>query len=458
MSDGEEKKHAHSEPQHHAGREHAHPASEHHAKQEHHLGQHGETHSSTGHHSTHESHSSSQHPHHEKSQKTSSDVVNLVLVFAALAIMGIGLYFSLGANTAFEAKLNPLKEKAAEAEEAAKPVHLELITINSAQCAGACFDIAPFASLVLALEDSNEAIVTEKTLDSASPEAQALISAHKVSKLPVLIVKGETTKKAGVSSLLQNFSAKQDDNSFVFTSHQALNNDLQLGRVVGSVSIKVIKDAWCEKCWNIDQFVNGLSTSLKASSENLDPESDEAKALIEKYHIEKLPSMVMTGDLFVYPAVVQLWTQYGEASDDGAYVLTTPQPPYLDLASGEVVGLATLIRLVDASCTECYNVGAHDPILRQAFQISFKEDRNVDIYSEEGKELLAKYDLNGVPTILLSPDANHYPRLRTVWLGLQGAPAVGYISVDDWFVFTSVNLMGAYKNAKTGEVVKPQQQ
>jgi hypothetical protein len=55
-----------------------------------------------------------------------------------------------------------------------------------------------------------------------------------------------------------------------------------------------------------------------------------------------------------------------------------------------------------------------------------------DVSSEEGVALVAEYEIDKFPTVLLSPDANDYTGFSEVW------DQVGTISEDGWFVLREV--------------------
>ena len=68
--------------------------------------------------------------------------------------------------------------------------------------------------------------------------------------------------------------------------------------------------------------------------------SDEGVALLGKYGIKKVPTMILSGDMDSYPALTGIWSQVGTVKD-GVYVFQNVevlQLPFKDLATGQVVG------------------------------------------------------------------------------------------------------------------------
>jgi hypothetical protein len=78
------------------------------------------------------------------------------------------------------------------------------------------------------------------------------------------------------------------------------------------------------------------------------------------------------------------------------------------------------------------------------------DDRTVEVNSAEGKDLIKKYKITAVPTILLSGDLEEYENFQQVW------PQVGTVEADGMHVFREPGekIMGSYKDLKTGKLVE----
>lgn len=95
-----------------------------------------------------------------------------------------------------------------------------------------------------------------------------------------------------------------------------------------------------------------------------------------------------------------------------------------------------LIKLVDEACDLCYDVGLHNQILAR-FGVEIVEEETIDMNSKEGKELVEKYKITAIPTIILSPEANQSEALMRIW------PQVGSIESDGYLVFRELGLLRA---------------
>ena len=75
------------------------------------------------------------------------------------------------------------------------------------------------------------------------------------------------------------------------------------------------------------------------SEKTVDIASDEGKALIKKYSIKSVPTIILSKDADAYPALKQIWQQVGSVEEDGNYVFreVTQMGSYKDLTTGDVV-------------------------------------------------------------------------------------------------------------------------
>lgn len=113
-------------------------------------------------------------------------------------------------------------------------------------------------------------------------------------------------------------------------------------------------------------------------------------------------------------------------------------------------GEVEIIGLVDKSCENCYPVTVHSNIMISQHGVPLSEMEIVDINSGKGKELVEKFNINYIPTVIMSNNLKKFP-IAELWSQL------GTIE-DGWYVFrstASMNNFGVYKNLATGEEILP---
>ncbi|HJN57299.1 MAG: hypothetical protein QF436_00545 [Candidatus Woesearchaeota archaeon] len=357
-----------------------------------------------------------------------------VFVLLGILIFNSFYVFTIGSS---------LDEKMAEARELAKPAEIEIIKLSST-CAD-CFDAD---EIINALKDSDLKILDEKSLKGNSREAKKLIEKYGIEKLPNIVITGETDKAD-----IQNF--KKVDDALVFDAVAVPYEDAVTNEIVGKVSSILINDKNCEACADLGVLILNLVQNgvFIANEEELDFSDSRAKELISQLNIEKLPAVLLSKHIDAYPTIAQSLSQQGITENKGQYVIQS-QAPYVETDTGKVRGLVELTMIDDVSCDGCYGVDLHKEILL-IMGIAIDEEKILDITSPEGKDLIKKYDIEKVPTVILNGDLNAYEGFSRVW------GQVGTIEDDGSYVFRKVEVLEAsivYKDLTTNKIIEPVQQ
>jgi len=185
----------------------------------------------------------------------------------------------------------------------------------------------------------------------------------------------------------------------------------------------------CKECINASQAVDIISDApifKVLKTEFIESDSDEGKALIEKYDLKRLPAFIMTGEEI---SKIDLPTF---EKREGAQVFDITPPPYYDIDSGKIKGLVEVIKLTDTDCEKCFDLDKLTANLKQ-FGIKFASEKEVSIDSDEGKELISDYSITKVPTIIFSSDANEYEQIQKIW------ETVGSTESDGRMILRTVN-------------------
>lgn len=361
----------------------------------------------------------------------------LLLIFVTL----INIYFLT--NIRYE-----LNKTISGTEGQTRPSNLQIIEIKDPSCSD-CFDIS---KIVDSLNSSNVKITSFRTLEYSSDEAKQLIAQFKIQRIPTLILSGELNK---TGELVTGW--KSVDGKAVFTGTLPPYVDTSTGTVKGRVAVTEIYDSSCPNCTDFSTTISQLKQVGVAivNESKIDYISDQGKALINKYSLSIVPTLIFSKDLEAYDTIVKNWAQIGTIGPDGSYVLKLVNPPYRNLTTNKIDGLVSLIYLTDKSCSTCYDVNINKQILTSNFGVKIVNETTYDVSSDQGKALINKYNITKVPTILISPEASAYLSLVKAWSAVsQGSTIpVGSIEPDGWFVFRDVGLMANYTDLTTGKVV-----
>ncbi len=359
--------------------------------------------------------------------------LEVVLLSALVILTVMNLITASLASSSIGQKVN-------EAKEAARPANLEVTKIIYSGCDG-CYNIDDILSQI---KQANVKITKENTI--SMDNAANLIDRYSIKKLPAVIVTGEISKNSDVLSALTQYGSRSGE-VVIIDKIDPPYYDITEERIVGKIDAITLTDSSCQNCANISIFMDMLKQTVTfASEKSVDYSSAEGKAITARFGIQNIPALILSKDIARYQSLESMWLQVGASYKDDNLIIPPLIPPYVDLTSNKTVGLVSLVYIIDSSCNGCYNVSLHKTILLQSFGIVLESETTYNVSS--GKDLITRYNITKVPTMLISPDASYYTPLKEVWKD------VGTIESDGWLVFRSTELMGSYKNLETGKVIE----
>lgn len=387
------------------------------------------TKSSTHDHKTHHGHdepkhnvSHIKHKHHRSSKSDKDSPALKFLMIFGILLIAITL-FNLIQSASINSSIGKIS---AEAKEAQKPAKIELVVIKDPKC-NDCFSID---SIISGVKKKNVEIKKEKEIDFKSNEAVKLIEKYNIEKIPTAIITGQIEK-----ANLRNFETI--DEALVFTDLTPVYVDPKTEEMVGLVSTIVLKDSDCEECTDLDQILNLLKEAgIKVVSEEVvELDSADGKELIKEYDIQIAPTLIISKELKDYESeIVQAWEQLGSIEDDGSYVTREMSPPYINITSKEIVGRVSVTYLQDRTCEDCYDPEAFHNRILQSMGLFIENKQSVDVASPKGKEMLKRYSILKLPTIILKGDMEKYPALVGAWRN------VGSVEEDGSYIFRRVEV------------------
>lgn len=195
------------------------------------------------------------------------------------------------------------------------------------------------------------------------------------------------------------------------------------------ISVITVTQEDCESCFDIETVVDelGLQNVNITSEETVSSSSEEGKELVSRYNIEKLPTMLVSGEIDKSEQLVGYFEQRGDVSE-GTFVYTSITPPYFDVLSQEVKGLVEIRYIIDSSCEECVDLTPISSTLTE--QGLFIQDESfVEYDSQEGQELISTFDIKEVPAVLISEEVDYYPEIKDALLQSGASKKEGYYAV-----------------------------
>lgn len=375
----------------------------------------------------------------------------LLAILLVVGLVNLLLTVDLG-STLMKKKIELGITKAGEKPQvAAQPVpaapkpKLQIFTIYNPDCEK-CYKLAEISASLKQLEAD---FTTEKNLKLSDSEAQQLVAKYRLTKIPSLIIAGETDKVSDLKDNWEVLGTVESDGALVLRNTPPPYFDIAQGTVKGLVKMTSISHSSCEKC-SATFTKEQLETAGVAIVEEkkLEYPGDDAEKLIADYGIKKLPTVILSEDIRTYDTLSKSFEQFGEFTRDGEFVVRNPDPVYFDLEKKKQYGFVNVIYLTKNDCAECYDVNAHNRILVQNFNAVFGSEKYVDVSSAEGKKLVKDYNVSFAPTLLLKGDLDAYSTLSKLW------PSIGTIEKDGTYVFKKGDLLGNYFDFARNKLVK----
>jgi hypothetical protein len=327
----------------------------------------------------------------------------------------------------------------------------EIVSITVSKCTD-CFDVDAFASF---LETQFDSEVKNTKYEYNTSEAKVLIGKYNITKGPTLLIKGDINKVPELEAFLAK-AAKEFQGTYLIRDVAPPYWDFGADKIAGLVSFTLIYDENCKKCENASVPINSAKVDLRklATTMNEIPEismgiaediaieanSDAGKKLVQSYNITRLPAYVLSKDIAEYPEIFEALKKIGTIEGDGKLVLRDLNPPYYDLVAKKESGDVKLVYINSGKlCSpDCYNYTFHEAAIAK-FGVLIAGITDYSYDSKEGKELIGKYNVTKIPTVLISPEVKEFKSFTSV------SDQIGGFAKDGWFVFNKFeNIQGSY--------------
>lgn len=384
-----------------------------------------------------------EHPiHHEKPSDSQKEIkitlptvkgLNATTVTTAAAV--ILLLFAVFQAYQGNILSREVGKMAAAAEEKNRAPEIELTAI-SAECA----QCTPVEAALAAVKAAKVNVTKESILGQNDEHAKTLIRQYDIARLPTVVVKGEIDNVG-----LAGFTRSND--ALIYTGGQPPYVDAATGQVKGVVTLTYVNATGCAICPDLLPVVEQLKATVKVGKVTVvGSDSSEGQKLIKDYEMARLPGLLLSNDVNEYAVSAQL-AQVGTSKKGGVIALGA-NPPYLNVSTGKAYGVTQVILLNDSTCNACYDASLHLSVLKGSYQVYTDSIRTVDAASAEGRQLVSKYNITAVPTVVVTGEPAAYDALTAIWA------SVGSIESDGAYIFRNMEAIAGrpYKDLTTGNV------
>ncbi|MBI4450950.1 hypothetical protein HY642_03170 [Candidatus Woesearchaeota archaeon] len=209
-----------------------------------------------------------------------------------------------------------------------------------------CSDCYNITSLTAQLKLSNVVISSEKAL--IAEDENDLLSKYNITKVPTLLLSGDVGLYDFIKAVWPQFGTVEEDGTYVMRNVYPPYIDLDTGKERGKVTMTMLVDKTCPECYNPSLhsiILKGSFGMVIAEEKTVDVADDAGKAMLEKYNITKVPTVLLDGEAAVYSQLARVWNTVGTVESDGTYVFRAVHQlagsTYKDLATGQVLNATT---------------------------------------------------------------------------------------------------------------------
>ncbi len=304
-----------------------------------------------------------------------------------------------------------------------------------------CVDLKDLITRIKSAGDAQ--IISEKTV--SYKDATALMAKYGITKVPTVLLSGETAKVSGLKNMWSQIGEEQDDGTLVLTKMRPMYYDTAKGDFVGKLKVIRLVNSTCGEACTKASVIQGnfeTNTGIRfVEEQEREANSTQAKELAVKYNITKIPAIIITGDVDAYNelGLKTAWLKVGTVESDGALVWRLINPPYQEYPSGKDKGFATLIGIEDPNCKQCYNVAVHKSILAN-LGVYFATEAYYNATQPQAKALIEKYNITLLPTVIVDGELKEYypfTSLEQIW------NQVGTVEKDGWNVYRNMTALGS---------------
>jgi hypothetical protein len=173
-----------------------------------------------------------------------------------------------------------------------------------------------------------------------SKQGAALLKDYNISAVPTIILSDGASWYPQLTSGWNTIGTVESGN-YIMRQVVPPYIDIATGKVRGIVNATFLADKSCTQCYDPlihTQILGGYGMEFDTKPV-VDVSSDAGKALIKKYNITLVPTVIVTGDTSAYAQLLAIWDQVGTVEKDNALVfrsLDVLSVTYKDLATGNI--------------------------------------------------------------------------------------------------------------------------
>ncbi len=203
-------------------------------------------------------------------------------------------------------------------------VNVTITEIRDANCTN-CFNVSIVtASLLRSGAQLGMNVTWIRRVDINSTEGSAMLTAYNITKVPTILISKEAQETA-LMEVWNESGTIESDGTLVLREVYPPYIDLQTGQLKGLVNVTFITAPNCTQCYDPaihKAIILQRFSIVVANEQNVTYTSPEGIALMGKYNITAVPTVLISPEMGLYPGMESLWVDglVGSKESDGWYV------------------------------------------------------------------------------------------------------------------------------------------
>ncbi len=189
----------------------------------------------------------------------------------------------------------------------------------------------------------NKVSLVSQSFIEGSEKANELIAKYNLSFLPAFILTHDLLEYPTFKRSWNTMGSIEPDGTLVMRLPLPPYKNISTQNIEGLVSVTYLSDTSCTACYNVSvhrAVLKGLNVHIENET-FVDVSSPEGTAILAKYNVTAVPTILLSKEANVYFSIKQVWATVGSTESDGVFVFRnlakTPGLVYKNLTTGQIL-------------------------------------------------------------------------------------------------------------------------
>ncbi|MDP3742414.1 MAG: hypothetical protein Q8R15_03805 [Candidatus Micrarchaeota archaeon] len=191
--------------------------------------------------------------------------------------------------------------------------------------------------------NGNEVAIQNQELNADSTKALELIAKYNLTFLPAFIFSEDLLEYGQFKQSWSSLGSVETDGNLIMRQPLPPYVNLSNDKIEGLVNATYLTYQNCSVCYNVSIHRAAMQNYnvYLVNESYVDVASLEGQALIERYNVTKVPTLLLSREISVYVPLAKVWGRIGSVEEDGTFIFrnfnTVPGITYWDLINSSAV-------------------------------------------------------------------------------------------------------------------------